>query len=69
MFQLTNDFHHFHYQLHAKFDQLKKQHADEKKKIDDAKRQLEEDINLLQKRKMAAATAAQHATMGKKGKK
>jgi len=55
--------------LHAKYEQVKKQNADEKKKIDDARRQLEEDISLFQKRKAAAATAAQAATMGKKGKK
>ena len=64
------------FQLHSKFDNLKKQHADEKKKMEDKKRQLEEEINLYNKKKVAAQNAerqaqaaAQAATMGKGKKK
>ncbi|KAK7096753.1 septin-11-like isoform X2 [Littorina saxatilis] len=53
-------------ELHARFDQLKKQHADEKKKIEDSRKRLEDEINLFNQRK--AATEAQHSTMGKKKK-
>ncbi|XP_064636485.1 septin-11-like isoform X2 [Lineus longissimus] len=61
--------------LHAKFEHLKKQHADDKKKLEDKKRSLEEEINLFNKKKAAALAAreqaqqaaAQSATM--KGKK
>jgi hypothetical protein len=61
------------FQLHAKFEALKKQHADEKKKLEDKKRTLDDQINIFHKRKehmQAAANAAQQAaTLGKKGKK
>ena len=61
------------FQLHAKFEALKKQHADDKKKLEDKKRSLDDQINNFHKRKeqmQAAANAAQQAaTLGKKGKK
>ncbi|KAK7469906.1 hypothetical protein BaRGS_00036069 [Batillaria attramentaria] len=53
-------------ELHARFDQLKKQHADEKKKIEDSRKRLEDEINLFNQRK--ATVEAQHSTMGKKKK-
>ncbi|XP_014670657.1 PREDICTED: septin-11-like [Priapulus caudatus] len=38
-------------QLHAKFDNLKKQHADEKKSLEEKRRQLEEELNAFNRRK------------------
>jgi len=48
-------------ELHAKFDNLKKQHADEKKKLEEKKRAMEEEMNLFSRRKAAAAAAAAQA--------
>lgn len=53
-------------QLHARFDQLKKQHAEEKKKIEDNRKKLEDEVNLFNQRK--AAMEAQQSTIGKKKK-
>jgi septin 6/8/11 len=53
-------------QLHARFDHLKRQHADEKKKIEDSRKRLEDEMNVFQQRK--AAMEAQTSTMGKKKK-
>ncbi|XP_074650387.1 septin-2-like isoform X2 [Tubulanus polymorphus] len=61
--------------LHLKFDALKKQHAEEKKRIEDKRKFMEEEINLFNKKKQAATLAAQQqsstlsATIGGKGKK
>ncbi|KAK2169766.1 hypothetical protein LSH36_7g12091 [Paralvinella palmiformis] len=56
--------------LHAKFETLKKQHAEEKKQLEEKKRALEDQINLFQKRKeQAQAMALQQSTLSKKGKK
>ena len=59
--------------LHAKFDQLKKQHADEKKKYEESKKNLEDEINSFEMRKtMHAAKQASQShtlTLGKRGKK
>jgi septin 6/8/11 len=54
-------------ELQAKFEALKKQHADERKKLDDKKRILEEEMNVFQQRKMATLTSSQQ--MGPKKKK
>ncbi|XP_019647534.1 PREDICTED: septin-11-like isoform X1 [Branchiostoma belcheri] len=48
-------------ELHAKFDQLKRQHSDEKKKLEEKKKMLEEEINLFNKKKQAAMAAQQQA--------
>jgi septin 6/8/11 len=60
-------------ELHAKFEALKKQHADEKRKLEEAKKQLDEELNLFNRKKAAALAAAQQAqqasTMGGKKKK
>ncbi|XP_076468314.1 septin-6-like isoform X1 [Babylonia areolata] len=53
-------------ELHARFDQLKKQHAEEKKKIEDSRKRLEDEINVFHQRR--TAVEAQHSTMGKKKK-
>lgn len=55
-------------QLQAKFEALKKQHADEKKKLEDKKRQLEEDMNTFQLRKTATLASSQHVAVKKKNK-
>ena len=51
--------------LHAKFDQLKKQHAEDKKRLEDKRHIMEEEIAQFQRKKMMAQQAA---TMGKKKK-
>ncbi|ESO93692.1 hypothetical protein LOTGIDRAFT_182098 [Lottia gigantea] len=51
--------------LHVRFDGLKKQHTEEKRKLEDSKRRLEEDINAFNQRKVAVAQAS---TLGKKKK-
>ncbi|XP_050417601.1 septin-11 isoform X2 [Patella vulgata] len=51
--------------LHVRFDGLKKQHADEKRKLEDSKKRLEEEINAFNQRKVAAQQAS---TLGKKKK-
>jgi len=58
-------------ELQVKFESLKKQHADEKKKIDDKRRMLEEEMNAFQARKafiLLASAQQQGATIGKKKK-
>ncbi|KAI0226814.1 Septin-11 [Lamellibrachia satsuma] len=53
--------------LHAKFEALKKGHADEKKRIEEKKRILEDEMGTFQRRKAAAAQQA--LTLTKKGRK
>ncbi|XP_041359875.1 septin-6-like [Gigantopelta aegis] len=52
-------------ELHMRFDQLKKQHTDEKKKMEDSRKRLDDEYNLFQQKK---AQQQQSATMGKKKK-
>ncbi|KAG1659318.1 Septin-2 [Nymphon striatum] len=58
--------------LHAKFDTLKKQHADEKKKLEEQKRLVDDDINNFNRHKAAIQqlqTQQSHTlTLGKKKK-
>ncbi|XP_790953.3 septin-11 [Strongylocentrotus purpuratus] len=59
-------------ELHERFDKVKKEYADEKKKLDEQRRLLSEEINLFnQKKQQAAEDAALHAsqTLPGKGKK
>ncbi|XP_064610163.1 septin-11-like [Liolophura sinensis] len=56
-------------ELHTRFDSLKKQHADEKKKLDDRKKTLEDQINEFNKRKAAVLAQAQSQQSTLKGKK
>lgn len=42
------------WQLHEKFDHLKRTHQEEKKKVEDKKKELEEELNNFQKKKAAA---------------
>ena len=58
------------FQLHGKFELMKKQNADEKKGLDDKKARLEQEMNNFQKMKaQAIANAqAQSATIGIKKK-
>ncbi|XP_014788839.1 septin-11 [Octopus bimaculoides] len=56
-------------ELHARFEALKKQHAEDKKKLDESKRKLEEESNLFTQRKVTMQTQAQQSTMGKGKKK
>lgn len=41
------------FQLHEKFDRLKKLHQEEKKKVEDRKKQLDDDLNQFKQKKMA----------------
>ncbi|KAL4229813.1 Septin-6 [Mactra antiquata] len=52
--------------LHSSFDSLKRQHADQKKKIEDSKKRLDDEMNLFNQRKAQYQT--QQATLGKKKK-
>lgn len=52
--------------LHASFDSLKRQHADQKKNIEDRKKRLEDEMNLFNQRK--AQYQSQQSTLGKKKK-
>lgn len=54
-------------ELHNSFDSLKRQHAEQKKKIEDSKKRLEDEMNLFNQRK-AQYQAQQSSTMGKKKK-
>lgn len=59
-------------QLHAKFDKLKKDHTDEKNKLDDSRRRLEEEMVEFNRRKtqLAASGGSHHTlTLGKSKKK
>ncbi|KAI5700670.1 hypothetical protein M8J75_001794 [Diaphorina citri] len=58
-------------ELHAKFDKLKKDHADEKKRLEDARKKLEEDLLEFNRRKqqMATMSGSHTLTLGKSKKK
>lgn len=56
-------------QLHAKFDKLKKDHADEKRKLEEARKKLEEDFLEFNRRKTQMAASHHTLTLGKKNKK
>lgn len=53
-------------ELHASFDSLKRQHADEKSKIETSRKNLEDQINVFNQRKAQYQT--QQSTLGKKKK-
>uniref|UniRef100_A0A0B7AQ67 Septin n=2 Tax=Arion vulgaris TaxID=1028688 RepID=A0A0B7AQ67_9EUPU len=53
-------------ELHSRFDALKRQHTDEKRKLDESKKRLEDEMNLFAQQK--AQVQAQTATIGKKKK-
>lgn len=58
-------------QLHSKFDKLKKDHTEEKKKLEDSRKKLEDDIMEFNRRKAQFAQQPQHhtLTLGKSKKK
>lgn len=55
--------------LHAKFDKLKKDHADEKRKLEEARKKLEEEFLEFNRRKTQMAASHHTLTLGKKNKK
>lgn len=58
--------------MHAKFDRLKKDHTEEKKKIEDARKKLEDEIMEFNRRKTQYQQMAQShhtLTLGKSKKK
>lgn len=57
--------------MHAKFDKLKRDHTEEKRKLDDARKKLEEDLLDFNRRKSQFAQAGSHhtLTLGKSKKK
>lgn len=57
------------FQLHSKFDNLKRDHADEKRKLEDARKKLEEDFVEFNRRKSQFAASHHTLTLGKKNKK
>lgn len=59
----------FFLQLHAKFDKLKKDHADEKRKLEEARKKLEEEFLEFNRRKTQMAASHHTLTLGKKNKK
>jgi len=56
-------------QLQAKFEALKKQHTDDKKKLEDKRRLLDEQMNSFEQRKVHTLTSSQQALGGPKKKK
>lgn len=59
-------------QLHNKFDKLKRDHTDEKKKLEDSRKKLEDDIQEYNRRKAQIAMQSQShhtLTLGKSKKK
>jgi septin 6/8/11 len=58
----------FPLQLHAKFEKLKKDHAEDKRKLEDSRKKLEEEFVEFNRRKSQLATS-HTLTLGKKGKK
>ena len=55
------------FQFQAKFETVKKQHAEEKKKVEDRKRMLEDEISAFERRKSLTDQAkAGNLTMKKK---
>jgi septin 6/8/11 len=59
------------FQLHSKFDRLKKDHTDEKSKLDDSRRRLEEELVEFNRRKTQLQSGSSHhtLTLGKSKKK
>lgn len=55
--------------LHAKFDKLKKDHADEKRKLEDARKKLEDEFVEYNRRKAQIASSHHTLTLGKNKKK
>lgn len=55
--------------LHAKFDKLKKDHADDKRKLEEARKKLEEEFLEFNRRKTQLAATHHTLTLGKKNKK
>lgn len=53
-------------QLHNRFDALKRQHTDEKRKLEESKKRLEDEMNVFAQQK--AQVQAHTATIGKKKK-
>lgn len=54
--------------LHAKFEKLKKDHAEDKRKLEDSRKKLEEEFVEFNRRKSQLVTS-HTLTLGKKGKK
>lgn len=59
------------FQLHNKFDKLKKDHTEDKKKLEESRKKLEDDILEFNRRKAQFAQQPQHhtLTLGKSKKK
>lgn len=55
--------------LHSKFEKLKRDHAEEKRKLEESRKALEEDYLDFQRRKQQLATAHHTLTLGKSKKK
>lgn len=55
--------------LHDKFDKLKKDHADEKRKLEEARKKLEDEFVEFNRRKTQMATSHHTLTLGKNKKK
>jgi len=56
-------------QLQAKFEALKKQHSDDKKKLEDKRRLLEEQVASFEQRKVQTLTSSQSQLSGAGKKK
>ncbi|CAG9133038.1 unnamed protein product [Plutella xylostella] len=56
-------------ELHAKFDKLKKEHTEEKKRLEELRKKLEDDTLELNRRKQQAAQPHHTLTLGKSKKK
>jgi len=54
-------------ELHTRFDALKKQHTDEKRKLEESRKRMEDEMNIFHQKQ--AQVQAHTSTMGKKGKK
>lgn len=57
------------FQLHAKFDKLKRDHAEEKRKLEDSRKKLEEDFVEFSRRKTQISASHHTLTLGKNKKK
>lgn len=56
-------------ELHAKFDKLKKDHTDEKKRLEELRKKIEDDAIELNRRKQQSAASHHTLTLGKTKKK
>jgi len=56
-------------ELHTKFDRLKREHLEEKAQLEEARRQLEEDCQELQRRRLQMANGSHTLTLGRGKKK